>query len=706
MPDIILLLLCSVVFIVPFCFAPLKFLDGYILPQIGAAGIGITIVLMFFIANGILIFDAISFLVFLYFIYLLLTCSWSTVIHNSVQEVPLIFACFFGYIISYSVFENLFYGKYAVALTVFVLSILLSLYGIGQKFGRDILFRERIVSRKDELQNKEKHKIPVFFQNKNFIDTRVIATIGNTNFAAGFYLATLPFFIYLAQENLWFLTGLIFPLTTIWFTKSRAAVLGLLIGLLVFVLMVSQIGLVFDFFFLFSDLRIEIVLILSTLILVGGWELILLSRKRKWFYSLQDDNDINNFLDIENTDRDHFVSHLRYRLRYIKAALYLIGKRPLTGYGLRSYRKEVYNAQAQLTIKDDGKFLGPNYQTPQPREVHNDFVENFVEGGLIGGGLFLVVLFLIFVKLFEIQNYGICEYLYFSGYFAFVVAIMVNAFFFFPLRLASSGLLFWISLALMNSSFENKNIVFDFSEFSFLLIIVFLPALLAMLWEGTIKPNLGNYYFTKYNFSKNSRNRERWLLKAVNICPRNSIFRTHLVIGYMDTYIDEASSQAEVLRQHYDGMVPAWVMSFNSAMIKIRQRNWAEAVRFLKDSLYFYPYFEPAIEQMSKIINMAPLERRRIVMKNITDEGRRALESLKHRSEFVKEKINSLTGELKNIESDSVSIILQEKVRLNIPLDWAYDLKSTAFLSPTEYSDKKVAPIGVAGLPIIVDEEK
>ena len=58
---------------------------------------------------------------------------------------------------------------------------------------------------------------------------------------------------------------------------------------------------------------------------------------------------------------------------------------------MRTYRKEVYDSQARLNEKDP-EFLGYDYQTPQPRECHNDFIENFIEGGIVSGLLFLLII--------------------------------------------------------------------------------------------------------------------------------------------------------------------------------------------------------------------------------------------------------------------------------------------------------------------------
>ena len=77
--------------VTPLFFCPLKSNDGFILPQIGIGSIGVSLSLIFFIYNGILPLSSTVGSALLYFVYIACTNAWSTVQHNSLRDMPLIF---------------------------------------------------------------------------------------------------------------------------------------------------------------------------------------------------------------------------------------------------------------------------------------------------------------------------------------------------------------------------------------------------------------------------------------------------------------------------------------------------------------------------------------------------------------------------------------------------------------------------------------
>ena len=695
-----LLFLCLTLIISPLVFCPLKSLDGYILPQIGIAAIGISLTTIFFISNGFFPINLTSVLALLYFLYLMMSCSWSTVPHNSLRDVPLIFVSIFGFIIASYLFKN-FSNIVGVSLSVFFVSMITSIYAIGQKFRIDFLFPERVKSRTEDFKGKTKEQIPTFFYNKNFIDSRSISSLGNTNFAAGYFLSALPFLIFLTVEiSIWFLLSIMILVSAIICTQCRAAILAIVISILSFLFLISFRGLVFDScFVLFANLPMHLFLALLSFVLFIGLHFLLKVRRINPLKILSNKQcRINTHLDIEHTHQDHPIAHLRYRLRYWRAAWELIKKKPLQGYGLRTYRKEVYYAQGVLHAKD-GQFLGKNYQTPQPRECHNDFIENFVEGGITGGLLFLVILFIIFFHGFEFlcNVNSIKDFVLISGVLSGIIGVLVNVFFFFPLRLSSSVLAIWIGLAMIEGITGSIELI-SFQS-NFILVLFVLLALSAMIWEGSIKPNLGNYYFRCYSFSSVAINKERYLQKALTYCPKDTIFRTHAMIGYIDAFPNEADQHAESMRQHFDGMTPAWVMALNSGIAKVANKQYEDAVRFFKDSLFFYPLFDAAKAELQKIWHLAPFPRRRIMSKQVTAEGINAIA-------FYQSEIKNLKSVIQTTEANLVNIILSEKLKMNIPLDWVFDLENKMFLSPKEITpNMQIVQVGAAKIPIAIKKQ-
>jgi len=686
---------------IPLFFAPLKFMDGYLLPQFGIGAIGISVSLIFYLMLGKFNLSFTVLLVMLYFFYLVLTCSWSTVQHNSMRELPLIFCCLIGFVIAITLFENK-ENMVAISLIAFVVSMFTSLYGIGQKFLFDPLFPERLASQERLYKGLPKIQIPKCFQNKKFKDSRVISTMGNTNFAAGFFLTTIPFLIYLSFEvSMFFLLSILVVITVIILTESRAGLLSLLGSAVFFLILISKRGLVFDgITAVWCYLPIELCLAGIIFLLIMGSYYILNSKKLKAIYkSLSEDNPLNTMLDFEHGDKYHPIAHLRYRIRYVSAAVELILRKPLHGYGLRTYRKEVYSAQGRLNIKDKGEFLGEAYQTPQPREVHNDFVENFVEGGIIGGGLFLVIFGMVFFGgVLNTEVGSTKDFLLISALCAGITGIAIDAIFFFPFRVAASGLYFWVALALL-AGVSTTIVTSAFVIHPIFILFVFF-ILVGFIWEGVIKPNLGNYFFTKYNFAKYGNKKEGYLMKALKYCPRETIFRTHAMIGYANLFPEEAEEQAETMRQHYDGMTPAWVMAFNSGSAKKKLKQYKDAMKFFSESLFYLPSFNESRMEAVSIQPYLPLQiRRRFILKKIGQKNEVTLTNMMQNIEMIKQQSQQ---QLQNNETNMLNIVLGEARRLNIPEDWPFDFETKQFYEPNEIpGGKTIMEAGPARVKIL-----
>ena len=667
-------------------FAPLKFSDGYIFPQIFLTALGISVCTVLFISNGTFIFNTITGLVFFYFVYLLFTNSFSTVPHNSLPDLPLIFASLFGFLISQVLFKDI-NNIVIISLTVFCLSQVVSIYALLQKRGIDPLFPQRIKPIQGIKERIEKgDKVEKSFINDDFIDKRAISFFGNTNFAGGYFVCTLPFLIFLSIEvNVYFLFSFVLVFAAIWATRSRAAMLGVLVSGLSFLVFLSSKGIIFDsLFYLFEDLRLEVITLFLIIVFFGGWYLLNIAKDKKWLSELSESNKVNDLLDIEDSGPDHWTSHLRYRFRYWKAGWHLIKQKPLQGWGIRTYRAHVYDAQRDLNHKTNGKFLGDAYVTPQPRECHNDILENFVESGLLGGFTFLFIIGLIF---YNSYNYlqginNINEFILIAGITAGIIAILVDCFFFFVLRLGPSSLLFWLSLSMLESISSNE-ILYVFNV-NILFVILITLALIIMLWEGSIKPNLGNFYFSLSQFSHYPENKEKYLTKAIKTCPKDNMYRTHAMIGYLDSNPYESEGHAETIRQHFDGMVPAWAARTNFGIIKAKRKDYETAISFFNDAINYYPKFQQAQQLYAKMFPKAPFPKRRIMNKEFTEEAKSLISN-------YHEKLNStqmdFQSKINEINSIICNIILSEKVKNRIPEDWVCDIKNGSFIPLSEISD-------------------
>ena len=687
------------ILIAPIIACPLKLFDGYILPQVGAGAIGIAVASLFWFYSGSIVISYATIAALIYFIYLMTSGAWSTVPHNSLRDVPLIFLSIFSFLICSSLFQDK-NNLVAVSLAVFCVSMFTSLYAIGQRFCFDPLFPERLRSRADDYKDVKLEDIHPSWRNKNYVDTRAISTLGNTNFASGFFVSTFPFLTYLSGElSLWFLLSFVVVIFAILCTKSKAGILSIFVFLLSFIIIISGRGYIFDLLFWIVNFPIVLknIIYFYILLFTFVYGYILWKKNPLKFLSNEADN-FNTMLDAENDSQTYWLSTWRYRLKYWKIALNLIAKKPLQGYGLRTYRKEVYFEQALINQKEKGNFLRPGYyQTPQPRECHNDFIENFVEGGIVGGLLFLSIIFYIFYNATVVKDItNVKGFFILAGVIASMFGMFVEIFFFFPLRLGSSALMFWIALALLQS-FTGIEIVGI--KLNIILILFLAVMLAAMIWEGSIKPNLGNWYFTKYNFTSNLNKKEYYLRKAVKACPKESIFRTHLLVGYMEVFPQEADYHAEILRNNFDGMIPAWAMSYNCGAVKIKRKEFENAFKFFEDSLFYLPYFEDAKIRIGQIFPLTSFRKGAITLKQMTDIGIQAVRA-------GQAEVNSLQREIQNSHNKFCAIVLNEKLKLNIPIDWAFNPDTGQFLAPNEIPpDYSVVGVGPTQMPLCVKKQ-
>ena len=676
--EIVLIVLLITVMITPIVFCPLLLMDGYILPQIGVGFIGISIATILFVKQGVFPTNLSVLFALLFFIYFMVSGVWASVPHNASVEVPLIFLTVFAFMIASVLFKDNYLNMTAISLGVFFTAMFTSLYAIGQKFKFDPLFPERLTGKNNK--------------GETFADTRAISSIGNTAFACGYFCSTLPFILYLIFEiSAWFTLALAVVFIAILATKNRAGLLAVISSTILFLIVVSKKGMLFDILFsLFGNMRIEVILIFLTLTLSFGGTLYLWAREKNPLKALSEDNRLNNFLDLEGTHQDHPIATLRYRFRYWTTGLELFFRRPLHGFGLRSYRREVYDSQARVVAKDPS-FMDYNYQTPQPRECHNDFLEYFVEGGVVAGFL---LLFIMGSVLYNAYAYQGDNFLLVAAVSSGVICLLINAFFFFPLRLASSGLTFWVSLAMLESLTGSISLIPV--HINTVVIIFIALALMAMLWEGVIKPNLSNYYFTKYNFTTSAK-RFEYLQKSCDMRPNDSIPRTHLLMAhlYMDIYL--ADRHAEVLKHSFDGMVPGWVMYYNNGVVKALKGNYQDSLRYFYDSIKMYPAFEESVREYHKIFPLAPLPpyRKGDIMKRITDEG---ISNIKR----FEAEINSQRQAIGSLELSIATIILHEKVLKNIPANWVFDANEHVFLPPEQLGDRQVAYMGPTKIPVIL----
>jgi len=141
------------------------------------------------------------------------------------------------------------------------------------------------------------------------------------------------------------------------------------------------------------------------------------------------------------------------------AAIEVWKQNPLFGTGLWSYRNQVYEAQARIEQRDKG-YLSQDFlliDGPKSREVHNEYLEVLVDGGLVGA--FLCAWFIVFVMrpgFAYLKKADPVKKVILSAFMCSIVAVLVGALFFFPFRVMTTAFMFSLSLGVVSGYIQTR----------------------------------------------------------------------------------------------------------------------------------------------------------------------------------------------------------------------------------------------------------
>lgn len=259
----------------------------------------------------------------------------------------------------------------------------------------------------------------------------ITATIGNPNYL-GVYLI-FPLFaslglLFICKWKVIPIMFIVFILIAIVVARARSSWLGLTIGMVPFLIMMSK--------------TTKSWWLQPPKLLIGALSLMLVGAMI-WVYApgsvTKDRVAFSKVFD---------ATALQYRFKgYIPPAIDLWKRSPLFGTGLWSYRNQVYEAQTRIN-NSTGTFFD-NYPNPMPRRAHNEYIEALVDGGvvyfilcgvLIGGVLVRGV------RSYRRKGARSDRRIILSASIASLVSILVIALFFFPFRLNTT--LFMICLTM------------------------------------------------------------------------------------------------------------------------------------------------------------------------------------------------------------------------------------------------------------------
>lgn len=433
----------------------------------------------------------------------------------------------------------------------------------------------------------------------------VIGTIGNSNWLGAYLLFPLfcitgLLFALKGRVRFLFLALLAFVMAAFLFSRARASWMGYFLSLPLFLYMVKKI-LGFDLWESIRSNRWRTLLVTFSLIALLS-SLWLLAPPR--FHTMMSFRQVTDSLT------------LRLRMdKYFQASWWLFKQNPLFGTGLCSFRNMVYQAQAEINKVDESYFT--NYPEPKPRRVHNEYLETLNDGGLLAAAALLAFLALVMRHGWKvIRNEGVPYQtrIITASAFCSILGIMLAAFFFFPFRmnctLFMTALMMGIVEGVYLRSFGLLSTAQGVKSKGRVLIPFALLMLLGVVWFTGIKPFIGELENQKHNWalaSRNMKEAERHILKAIEYDPRNSSYCLHASQLYMNAFRDHAKAIDFIERAivDFNGDLTLYSLYFFKGLVKQKTGNIFEARAAFEKALYYYPtYVEAAamLQETDKII--------------------------------------------------------------------------------------------------------
>jgi O-antigen ligase len=432
-------------------------------------------------------------------------------------------------------------------------------------------------------------------------DIRVMGTIGNSNYLGAYFI--FPLFasaglVFLLKGKLRFVAVVIAisVLGALLFSRARASWLGFGISFPLYLLILRKI-------YGFSVIRytrknLKRVLVSAVIILTLGVSL--------WYVSPE------KFHTQMQPKNWAYLWSLKYRVKYFRASWWLFKQNPLFGDGLWSYRNQVYRAQAEIYKKDNNFFN--DYEKPQPRRVHNEYLEILNDGGIVAAAALLMFFVLIMkhgwrtIRNKDIENN---DRVMTATAFSAIIGVMFSALFMFPFRINSTLMLTVLMMGIIEGMYikNNGNILLTAVKklpLAYPAVFIIILTLIGALWFGSYKPIKGEIAYQKYRKAMSQRNAEmakKHVLEAVSHDPGNSLYTFAAGRMYMDVFKDYSKAEHffESADVNFNGDLIKWVVHYTRGILKYRVGSLFEAREAFKKALYYYPLFKPAQKKLKEV---------------------------------------------------------------------------------------------------------
>ena len=139
---------------------------------------------------------------------------------------------------------------------------------------------------------------------------------------------------------------------------------------------------------------------------------------------------------------------------------------------------------------------------------------------------------------------------------------------------------------------------------AFMLIVIFL--LSGLIWSMGLKPFMAERYFYRYKKNlelRNPKKAERFILKALNYDPHGTTYTFHASQLYLSILNNPLKAKEYIDRSiiDFNGDLTLWTVYFYKGLINFKIGSLLEARKAFEQSLYYWPYFEPAQQRLAEV---------------------------------------------------------------------------------------------------------
>ncbi|MBI5043271.1 MAG: O-antigen ligase family protein [Nitrospirae bacterium] len=302
-------------------------------------------------------------------------------------------------------------------------------------------------------------------------------------------------------------------------------------------------------------------------------------------------------------------SHLTFKGRELmwQSTFNMIKEHPIIGIGINTFRLNYQNYQGEFLSRHPEyiSFLG-SAESP-----HNQYLETAAEQGIIGLLLFLWINIIFFRKGINIlrSKYQLKEKMLAIGIMSGTAAILIHAFFEFPLNLVPNAMLYWMYLGFVmaiqikqedrrqNSEVRMSPIPVWLSYFIIIVSIVGSLIFIGMSLRPVIasKIHKDTWYLMRDEKWKEAIKSAK---RGGSMDPLND--ELHLFLGVANYHLTNYSESLKEYTKAYE-LYPDYMIPYNIGLIHKKMGNLTLAEEYFKKTIFLRPNLPEAYTQLSQV---------------------------------------------------------------------------------------------------------